>query len=115
MGTLFVEPPLTLYPKENNPSATVVVHQTADNSQAIESFIKEYIGPQNGFSPAGGSMKPLLVYMGDDGDATSLSPLMREATRGLSLPVDFRPKPIYFLFDITADVVGLASPMPPFY
>merc|ERR1719424_498750 len=59
-------------------------------------------GIQHGFSPAG--TKPFLVGILDDGDATASSELLRKSMKGLDVAFKFRPAPMYFIKDITADV-----------
>jgi len=113
LGTLFATPPLELRPGANLPNATVQVVQTKENGLAIRDFISKYIGPQEGFSPAGGKSQPLRIRMVSDGENTSPSQLVCEATDGLSVSVDFQEKNIFFLWNITADIYG--SLAPPFW
>lgn len=108
LGTLYVTPPLMLVPGTNLPKATLGINPSRDEA-AIRDFIAKYIGPQDGFTPAGGKSKPLEVTIQDDGEQTSPSQLVRTATHGLNLSMDFRPKAISFLSAITADVSGSSS------
>merc|ERR1719356_2410885 len=41
--------------------------------------------------------------------------MLQRITRGIAIDVDFRPKKLYFLSNITADVVIADSIIPPFY
>mmetsp|Transcript_116281 Transcript_116281/g.282194 ORF Transcript_116281/g.282194 Transcript_116281/m.282194 type:complete len:539 (-) Transcript_116281:41-1657(-) len=113
VGTLYVDAPITLKPGLNllEAMARIISPPAGDpTALAIKGFAGEYIGPQSGLSPAG--MKPLLVRMAD---GTSESRLVRQATQFLSVDINFRPKPVYFLLALTCDVIAMASAVPPFY
>lgn len=112
LGILNVEAPFELNPGDNLATGMVTVRQTTENDLALKAAIAAYIGPQDGIMPAGASDKPLVVRMAD---GFSESTLLNEATRGLSVDVKLRPKPMSFLSAITADVVGFSSWQPPFY
>lgn len=111
VGSLNIDPPLTLKPGDNTPVGWARVHPTdVSTVEAIQAFAADYIGPQHGLTPAG--LRPLLIRMAD---GTSNSPLVRAATEFLSVDVDFRPQPVAFLLAVTCDVIAFASPVPPFY
>eukprot|EP00928_Gymnodinium_smaydae_P075929 TRINITY_DN5894_c1_g3_i1.p1 TRINITY_DN5894_c1_g3~~TRINITY_DN5894_c1_g3_i1.p1 ORF type:complete len:584 (+),score=69.90 TRINITY_DN5894_c1_g3_i1:60-1811(+) len=112
LGMLNVVPPLVVAPGKNIPRAIVTIEKDSRNDPALQAAIAAYIGPQQGFSPAG-TGRPLAITISDAGDETSPSTLIRDATKGLSAKFDFRPKQIFFLSDITADVS--ATVKPPFY
>eukprot|EP00928_Gymnodinium_smaydae_P088316 TRINITY_DN72422_c0_g1_i1.p1 TRINITY_DN72422_c0_g1~~TRINITY_DN72422_c0_g1_i1.p1 ORF type:complete len:563 (-),score=28.55 TRINITY_DN72422_c0_g1_i1:59-1747(-) len=112
LGTLNVAPPLVVVPGSNTPSASVTVLKDTRNAPALRAAISAYLGPQQGFSLAGMG-PPLAITLSDAGEETSSSSLIREALKGFSAKFDFKPKPIYFLSDITADVFGIFKP--PFY
>jgi len=112
MGHLNVDAPMVLKPQSNFPVGAMTIVQTSENLPAMEAFISEYIGPQKGIQPAGAGGAPLLVSLGD---GSSASPLLQQIASGLSVDLNFRPKPLYFLGGITGDVVAFDSIVPPFY
>jgi len=96
-------PGFTIAVGRNTVQGTLHIQQTQDNEQAIIDMVTAYMGGiQHGFSPAG--TKPFLVGILDDGDATASSELLRKSMKGLDVSFQFRPAPMYFIKDITADV-----------
>lgn len=102
-------------PGHNLVTGDLYVVQTPSNALAIGQVATDYIGGvQEGFEPSG--MRAFTVHLQDDGQARARSPIIREALRGLDVRVSFRPKPIRFVTQITADVTiggSLFSHWPP--
>jgi len=97
-------PKMNLTQGENFPTGIFTIEQTADNVDAVKAVATAYVGGvMEGFGPAG--MHPFSVTVRDAGKATATSPILLAALMGLNLTVDFRPKPIYLVQRITADVV----------
>lgn len=97
-------PALKLEPGRNIANANFTVQQRPDNDEAIQHMITAYMGGTlTGLGPGG--TNPMTITILDAGPATANSKLLQTALAGLSVAVNFRPKPIYFVKAITADIV----------
>jgi len=103
VGMLSV-PGFKIEPGMNVANGTLRIQQSPKNNAAIVEMITAYMGGvQTGFGPS--ATKPFLVSIADAGAATAESELVRTALKDFAVTVDFRPQPMFFLLDVTADIV----------